>query len=63
MNIEKTSTVQQLSKKGQLVLNIPKDIARMCNIKDKDKLTFVFDGEKILLERGKWYESNNETYK
>ncbi len=53
MNIEKTSTVQQLSKKGQLVLNIPKDIARMCNIKDKDKLTFVFDGEKILLDRGK----------
>ena len=52
MKVEKKVSVVS-HKGGQFTVTIPKEIVYRMNLKPKEVLNVVFDGEKILLERGK----------
>ena len=52
MKVEKKVSVLS-NKAEQFTVTIPKEIVYRMNLKPKEVLNVVFDGEKILLERGK----------
>ena len=52
MKVEKKVSVLS-NKTGQFTITIPKEIVYRMNLKPKEVLNVVFDGEKILLERVK----------